>query len=239
MLNDGIKCKSLSLTANGTTRVLVNLQQGDENAGSTGNDYFNANVTLSNSAAWKDYFIGPFTVTTDNSITYTGGNAAFRWYEADENDQPKGDPLTTEAAYTHTFAEGETSKKIVGVDGTAQYLKTLTLNAPVVRTYAVTFVDWDDTVIKQVKVEEGKDVPTGEIPANPGMRDDGQVFKNWDHDLKNITEDTTVKAVYGEPDDGGGCKSAGTSSVGGVLGGTLLLSGTLLLVFKRRTSLTK
>ncbi|MDR1094059.1 MAG: hypothetical protein LBL66_07925 [Clostridiales bacterium] len=241
LLNDGVKGKSLALSANGSKGVLLALTQGDEGAGQgTGNDWFDVDMLLSGRSTWSTFFTGPVTAE-GNTVTYTGGNPDFRWYVADADGNPVGDALTTAAAYTHVFAAGETSKKIVGVDGSARYIKTVTYAAPTARTWTVTFLDWDDAVLGTVTVNDGESVPQSAVPANPGMRDDGKVFKEWEGGLDNITEDTTVRAVYGDPADSGevktgGCGSVSLSSGGGIMGGGLLLLsvGALTLAMKRR-----
>ena len=234
MFYDGVKGKSIALQANGSKKTLIALTQTDGmTQGVPGHTYYDINTTLSNTVAWKDFFSGPFTVD-GNSVTYTGGNPDFKWFAADSAGKPTGQPLTTSTTYTHTFSTGETSKKIVGVDGTAQYVKTLEI--PPVQTWTVTFLDWDDEVLGTVTVEEGENVPQNQIPANPGTRDDGKVFKNWEGNLTNITQNTTIRAIYGDPDNGGGgggCKNSLFTN-GSLFGGVLLLLGSYMFINKQR-----
>ncbi len=238
LLYDGVKGKSISLNANGSKRTLIGLTQADGTIeGIPGHTYYNIDMELSGSAVYKNFFTGPFTFE-DNSVTYTGGNPEFRWYAADENGAPVGDPLTDAVTYTHTFDGDETPVRVVGVDGSAQYIKTLSV--PQVQTWTVTFLDWDDEVLGTAVVEDGEDVPESAIPESPGMRDDGQVFKNWEGSLTNITQDTTVRAVYEEPDDGGngddtrrGCNSS-LFTASGFVGGALLLVSALAVAKKRK-----
>ena len=58
-------------------------------------------------------------------------------------------------------------------------------------TYTVTFVDYDDEVIKTQKVKYGQ---SAEAPKDPVR--EGYTFKRWDKEFDNIIEDTTIKAVY-------------------------------------------
>ena len=58
-----------------------------------------------------------------------------------------------------------------------------------VRTYTVTFCDWDGTVLVEQKVEHGQSATDiGELEW------DGYRFVGWDTSFDNITEDTIVKA---------------------------------------------
>ncbi len=57
--------------------------------------------------------------------------------------------------------------------------------------YTVTFLDYDDTVIKTTLVSEGEDA---EAPNNPER--EGYIFTGWRPGYKNIMEDTVVYAQY-------------------------------------------
>ena len=59
--------------------------------------------------------------------------------------------------------------------------------------FTVTFVDYDDTVIKKVLVEENGDA-TDLAPKDPTR--DGYIFIGWDRSLTEVTESFTTKAVY-------------------------------------------
>lgn len=61
-----------------------------------------------------------------------------------------------------------------------------------INKYTVTFVNWDDTVLKiQNDVEHGT---AATAPANPTR--DGYKFVDWDKTFDNITGDLTVKAIF-------------------------------------------
>jgi predicted transcriptional regulator len=60
-----------------------------------------------------------------------------------------------------------------------------------INSYTVTFVDWDNTVLKTEKVEYGK---TATAPSDP--KREGYTFSGWDKDFSNITSDLTVTAQY-------------------------------------------
>lgn len=57
--------------------------------------------------------------------------------------------------------------------------------------YTVTFLDYDDTVLKTEKVSQGE---AAQPPNNPER--EGYLFTGWRPDYSNITEDTTVYAQY-------------------------------------------
>ena len=56
----------------------------------------------------------------------------------------------------------------------------------------VTFVDYDDTVLKEVDVVDGK---PAKQPAAPS-RGEGYTFTGWDQDISSIKTDLIVKATY-------------------------------------------
>jgi len=58
-------------------------------------------------------------------------------------------------------------------------------------TYAVSFFDWDGSLIDAQTVEHGKDATA---PADPTR--EGYTFTGWDKDFNNITGDLTVTAQY-------------------------------------------
>ena len=67
----------------------------------------------------------------------------------------------------------------------------------VVNEYTVTFVDGlTQEIIGTVTVKEGEDAP---FPSDVEHHE-GYVFVGWDKDGKNITEDTTITALYEETD---------------------------------------
>ncbi len=61
-----------------------------------------------------------------------------------------------------------------------------------INTYTVTFVDYDDTVLKIVVVEYGN---SATAPDSPDNKED-YTFSHWDKSFNNITSNLEVKAVY-------------------------------------------
>ncbi|MFW5838639.1 MAG: hypothetical protein ACOCU1_01740 [Bacillota bacterium] len=57
--------------------------------------------------------------------------------------------------------------------------------------YTVTFVNYDDTVLKEITIEDGE---RANAPSTPFKF--GHTFKSWDHDLDAIDEDTVIKPIY-------------------------------------------
>lgn len=64
-------------------------------------------------------------------------------------------------------------------------------------TYTVTFVDYDDSVLKSQEVEYGQGASAPALDARPHF-----TFDKWDKDFSNITESITVKAMYNEDPKG-------------------------------------
>ena len=62
------------------------------------------------------------------------------------------------------------------------------------KIYTVTFVDWDDTVLKVEQVPYG-----GSATAPPDPSHEGYVFIGWDKPFDNVTSDLTVRALYEIP----------------------------------------
>ena len=60
----------------------------------------------------------------------------------------------------------------------------------------VTFLDWDDSVVKEIKVSSGGSIADADLPNTATLTRDGYLFIGWDRDLTNITENITTKAVY-------------------------------------------
>ena len=60
----------------------------------------------------------------------------------------------------------------------------------------VTFVDYEDKVVKTILVEKGGSIADADLPNSNLLSRDGYTFIGWDRTLSNIQESFTTKAVY-------------------------------------------
>lgn len=103
---------------------------------------------------------------------------------------------TNEATYT--FKGWDASLENITSDciRVAQYNETL---KPVTNYYKVTFKNYDNTLLQEVTVEEGKSaVYTGQTPSKPSTPTHTYTFKGWDASLDNIASDCVRVAQYDE-----------------------------------------
>ena len=90
-----------------------------------------------------------------------------------------------------TTAKGG-NKNASGTVSFSNLVYTVTYEEAVqVKTYTVTFVDWNGTVLKTQTVEEGSSATS---PGNPSR--DGYNFTGWDKTFNNITANVTITAQY-------------------------------------------
>ena len=100
--------------------------------------------------------------------------------------------------YTYTFNGWDQPLENITSDCVriAQYIETL---KPVTNYYKVTFKNYDNTLLQEVTVEEGKSaVYTGQTPSKPSTPTHSYTFKGWDASLDNITSDCVRVAQYDE-----------------------------------------
>ena len=131
-------------------------------------------ITISAEPAEGGTFTGNGDYEENDSATVTAtANAGYTFVNWTENDTE----VSKDVSYTFTVSSD----------------RTLVANfeqIPVV-TYTVTFVDWDNTVLKTETVEAGK---AATAPADPTRA--GYTFKGWDKTFDNVTSDLTVTAQY-------------------------------------------
>ena len=75
--------------------------------------------------------------------------------------------------------------------GFSNVVHDLTVKAEYIRQYKVTFLDYDETVLKEVTVDAGS---TAVAPSNPSK--EGYTFVGWDKSFANVTTDLAVTATY-------------------------------------------
>ena len=75
--------------------------------------------------------------------------------------------------------------------GFTNVVHDLTVKAEYIRQYKVTFLDYDETVLKEVTVDAGS---TAVAPSNPSK--EGYTFVGWDKSFANVTTDLAVTATY-------------------------------------------
>ena len=96
----------------------------------------------------------------------------------------------TDVYYDGTEEEWEENVEI-GTYNTAIVNATKHFKTPEVKTFTVTFVDFDGRVLKTETVESGK---SATAPADPTR--DGYVFTGWDKSFVGVTSNLTVTALY-------------------------------------------
>ena len=83
--------------------------------------------------------------------------------------------------------------KVKGYDVTEEITVTVTEKEVEVKEFTLTFKDYDGTVLKEEKIEEGK---AATAPENPTR--EGYTFTGWDTDFSKVEQDLEVTAQYEE-----------------------------------------
>ncbi len=98
---------------------------------------------------------------------------------------------TSTAQYSYTFSGWDKSlNNITGnLTVTAQYTST-------VRSYTVTFVNWDGSELKSQTVKYGSAATAPSAPTRPATAQYTYTFTGWDKAFNNITGNLTVTAQY-------------------------------------------
>ena len=89
------------------------------------------------------------------------------------------------------WADGETKDQRAVTMNADITLKAVFTGIPVAKTFTVTFVDWDDTVIKTETVSEGGAANAPDDPVR-----EGYTFIGWDGFFNEVNADITLKAEY-------------------------------------------
>ena len=91
-----------------------------------------------------------------------------------------------DAQYTYDFAGWSPS-----VEAATQHVTYTAVFTEKLRSYTVTFVDYDGTELKKENVEYGE---TATAPTDPTR--EGYIFTGWDQAFDNVTSDLTITAQY-------------------------------------------
>lgn len=75
--------------------------------------------------------------------------------------------------------------------GFSNVVHDLTVKAEYIRQYKVTFLDYDETILKEVTVDAGS---TAVAPSNPSK--EGYTFDGWDKAFTNVSSNLIVTATY-------------------------------------------
>lgn len=96
----------------------------------------------------------------------------------------------------------------------------------IINVYTVTFLGFNNEVLKNELVEHGSDATAPDIPEI-----DGYSFESWHKDFTDVTDDMTVKAKYKEDDTPGFSFSCSQFNF---IQGFSLLAVFVFLIFRRR-----
>ncbi len=142
----------------------------------TGWDKDFSNIT-ENTVVTAQYTVNTYTVTF---VDYNGAVLKTETVEYGKGATAPADPQRE--GYDFTGWDKEFGKITGNLVVTANYVSN---------SHTVTFVDWDDTVLKTETVEHGK---AATAPADPERK--GYTFTGWDVAFDNITGNLTVTAQY-------------------------------------------
>ncbi len=168
-ISGGTAGKDYKITAGGTNQNTITIQP-----------ISGATITVT-----ANFTIKTYTVTFENwdgselnKQTVSHGSDAIA---------PANPTRPSTAKYDYTFKSWDKGFTNITSDltVTATYTESI-------RSYTVTFKDYDGDVLKTETVKYGSGATA---PSDPS-RTDGWIFDKWDKDYSNITGDTTVTAVY-------------------------------------------
>ena len=154
---------------------------------------------------WDEYFdniTGDLTVTATystelNSYTVTFVNWDDSVLKTETVDYgsaataPTSPSRSADAQYTYTFTGWDK-----GFDNITGNLTVKAIYSTELNSYTVTFVNWDDSVLKTETVAYGIEACAPSDPSRPANAQYTYSFNGWDKAFDNITGDLTVKATY-------------------------------------------
>ena len=163
------------------------------NHGSNATPPSNPNRTGYTFSGWSGNYTN-VTSNTEVTATYTVNSYTVTFKDWD------GTTLKTETVNYQGSATAPSNPSRTGYtfSGWDKGYTNVTSNLTVTATYTldtvyytVTFVDWDNTVLKTQEVEEGSNATP---PSNPTR--ERYKFYQWDKEYTNITSDIQIKALY-------------------------------------------
>ena len=115
----------------------------------------------------------------------------------DELPQYQGDEPTKEEDMVNTYSFTGWTPEIGNISEDTTYVATFKA-IPIVY-YHVTFVNYNDDVLYETNVREGREaIYDGETPTKPEDDEFKYEFKGWDKDLSPINSEVTIKATFKE-----------------------------------------
>ena len=145
---------------------------------------------------WTNYNGMKLVVTSDTTVTAAFKLKTFTVIFEDWDGTQIGESQIVEWGSAATAPEEPTREgwTFAGWDKAFNVVKSdLVVTATYTKNpvYTVTFIDYDESVIAEVKVEEGKDAVAPDDPIREGYH-----FTGWDKAFDNVTADLTVMAKY-------------------------------------------
>lgn len=113
----------------------------------------------------------------------------------DELPEYKGDIPTKEEDMVNTYSFNGWTPEIGSISEDTTYVALYTA-IPIIY-YQVKFVNYDDSLLYETTVREGRDATYGgETPTCPEDEEFDYEFDGWDKDLSNVQSDMIIKAKY-------------------------------------------
>lgn len=157
-------------TSNNTTSLTVSAKGGNKNSTGT--------VSMSN-LLYTVTYTEPLVTYTVRFLDWNGSVLKSQTVTQGGSATPPSNP--TRSGYRFTGWQGSYTNITQDTDITAQYIKT----------YTVTFKDWDNSTIKSETVDTGGSATPPSNPSRTGFR-----FTGWSGSYTNVTSDVTITAQY-------------------------------------------